>query len=90
MRGKRILYVSQNFLPVGTDLLGMEAKHGTAIVGILGTDIKDGLARGDIDGGQEDGLAASLTGPLHHGVAILCELFAVQVAMGVGEFQISN
>ena len=86
MRGKRILYVSQNFLPVGTDLLGMEAKHGTAIVGILGTDIKDGLACGDIDGGQEDSLAASLTGPLHHGVAILCELFAVQVAMGVDEF----
>jgi hypothetical protein len=61
----------------------MEAKHGTTIVRILGTDIKDGMARGDIDGGQEDGLAASLTGSLHHGVAILCELFAVQVAMGV-------
>ena len=78
-----MLYASQDFLPVGTDLLGMKAKHGTAIVGILGTDIKDGLARGDIDGGQENGLTASLTSPLYYGVTILCELFAVQVAMGV-------
>jgi hypothetical protein len=63
----------------------MEAKHRIAIPRILGTDVKDGVARGDIDGRQEDGLAASFTSPLYHIGAVLRELLAIQMAMRVNK-----
>jgi len=65
----------------------MQTQHGIAIVGILGTDVKNGMTRLDIDSGQEDSLAASLTGSLDDGIAILRKLLAIQVAMCVDVFQ---
>ena len=61
----------------------MEAKHRIAIPRILGTDVKDGVARGDIDGRQEDGLAASLTGSLDDGITVCCKLLAVKMTMRI-------
>jgi hypothetical protein len=83
VRGERILYASQNFLPVGADFLGMETEHGTAVIRILTADVEDGAARGGIDGWQKYCRAASLSGSLDDGVAICCEFFTVEVAVGV-------
>ena len=70
-------------MPVGTDFLGMEAEHGTTVVGILTADVENGVARSNINGRQEDGRTASLAGSLDDGIAVCCEFFAVEVAMGV-------
>jgi hypothetical protein len=83
VRGERILYAIQYFLPVGTNLFRMETQHRITIVGILGTDIEDRLARSDIDGRQEYSLTSSLTGSLNNSITILGKLFAIQVAMGI-------
>ena len=63
----------------------MQAEHGTAIVRILGANIKNHVTRRQVDGGQKDGPAACLTGPLDDLVAISGKLFAIQMAMGVDE-----
>ena len=63
----------------------MEAEHGIAKAGILGTDVEDGVTRLQVDGRQEHLSAASLLGSLDNGVAIGSELFTVQMAMGVDE-----
>ena len=83
MRGERILYVTQDFFPICLDFLGMEAEHGTTVVRILTADVENGVARSDINGRQEDGRTASLTGSLDDGVAICCEFFAIEVTVGV-------
>ena len=69
--------------PIGTNLLGMQTQHGIAIVGILGTDVEDGMARLDIDGRQKDSLTTSLAGSLYDGIAILRKFLAIQMAMSV-------
>ena len=69
--------------PVGTDLFGVQAKHGATEVGILGADVEDGLAGGGIDGGQEDVRTACLAGTLHDGITVRCKFFAIEVAVGV-------
>ena len=90
MRGERYLNALQDFLPVGTDFLWMEAEHGEAVARILCTDVEDGVTRLQVDGWQEDACAASLTGPLDDSVAIVVEFLAIQVAMSVDELQIRN
>ena len=70
-------------MPVGTDLLGMEAEHRTTVVRILPADVENGMARSNINGRQEDGRTASLAGSLDDGVTVCCEFFAVEVAVGV-------
>ena len=54
-------------------------------VALLTARIKDSMARGNIDGRQEDCLTASLTGSLYHDVAVVLKFFAIQVAMGINE-----
>jgi hypothetical protein len=61
----------------------MEAEHGTTVVRILTANVENGMARSDINGRQEDGRTASLAGSLDDGIAVCCEFFAVEVAMGV-------
>jgi hypothetical protein len=61
----------------------MEAEHWEAIIRILTADIKNRLACGDIDGGQKDAHTACLAGTLNDGIAILSELLAIQMAVGV-------
>ena len=61
----------------------MEAEHGIAIVGILGTDVKNRQTRSSIDGWQKDGLTTGITGSLHDGIAILSKLFTIQMTMGI-------
>ena len=48
----------------------MQTQHGIAIVGILHTDVKNGVAVLDIDGRQKDCSTACLTGSLHDGITI--------------------
>ena len=87
MRGERIVYTitdgGELVAPIGTDLLRVEAQHGTAEVGILGTDVKNGMTRGHIDGWQENLRATCLASPTDDFVAISGKLLAVQMAMGV-------
>jgi hypothetical protein len=61
----------------------METEHRTAVVRILTADVENGMARSDINGRQEDGRTASLAGSLDDGIAVCCEFFAVEVAVGV-------
>ena len=61
----------------------MEAEHGTTVIRILTADVENSMARSDINGRQEDGRTASLAGSLDDGVAVCCEFFAVEVAVGV-------
>jgi hypothetical protein len=61
----------------------MKTEHGVAAAWILCADIKDTVARGDIDGRQENMVAACLASPLHDSVPVGAEFLAIQVAVGV-------
>jgi hypothetical protein len=65
----------------------MEAEHGVAEAGILSAGVQHGMAGSQVDGGQEDSGAASITGSLYDGVAVGIELFAVQMAVGIDVVQ---
>jgi hypothetical protein len=54
---------------------------------VAAADIKHSMARLEVDGGQEDALAACLTGTLHYSIAVGMEFLTFQVAMGIDEFQ---
>ena len=54
------------------------------------TGVEDGVARLQVDGGQEYCLAASLAGSLNEGIAVFIEFLAVKMAMGVDVVQIEN
>ena len=76
--------------PVGTDFFRMQSEHGIAIAWITRTGVEDGVARLQVDGGQEYCLAASLAGSLNDGIAVFIEFLAVKMAMGVDVVQIEN
>ena len=69
--------------PIGTNLFGMQTKHGIAVVRICLADVKDGLTRMQIDGRDKDLRAACLTGPLYNGITVGSKFLAVQMAMSV-------
>ena len=75
-------------MPVGSYLLWMQTKHGTADPRVMATDIHHRMTGSQVDGWQEDGLATSLTGSLHYGITVVLKLLAVQMTMGVDVFTI--
>jgi hypothetical protein len=55
----------------------VQTQHGVAVAGIVGTDVEHSVTRLDVDGGQENPGAASLTGSLYNGITVFSKLLAV-------------
>jgi hypothetical protein len=74
---------SENFLPVGTYLFGMETEHGIAIAGIAATNVEDGRTGSMVDGWHKNLGTACLTRPLDYSIHIVAKLFTIQMAVRI-------
>jgi hypothetical protein len=75
----------QNLFPICTHFLRMEAEHRITIIRIALTKRYNRLARFEVDTWHTDSRHPCLTSTSYDGFEILCELFAIQMTMGIDE-----
>jgi hypothetical protein len=76
--------------PVGANLLGVQTEHREAVAGVLPAGFYDSTARCQVNSREKDGFAACFASALHHCIAVIAELLAIQMAVRVDVLQISN
>ena len=74
---------SENFLPVGAHLFGMEAEHGIAIAEIAATNVEYSRTGSMVDGWHKNLGTACFTRPLDNSIHIVAKLFTSHMAVRI-------